>query len=76
MMRKTNTSAYYKSIEKPRYSEPVDEPEEEIKEAQIVERVQQSEAKSAAWMLKIRELEAEKTRIEGETAQLREEKDM
>ena len=37
----------------------------------IYERVQQSEVKQQAWMSKIVELEAEKSRIEFETEQLK-----
>ena len=40
----------------------------------IYEKVQQSEIKQQAWMSKIRELEAEKERIESETLQLQQQK--
>ncbi len=40
----------------------------------IYERVQQSEVKQQAWMSKIVELEAEKSRIEFETEQLKQQK--
>ena len=86
VLRQTLTSNYNKS-QKSRYDqeqssgekEDYEMPKEQIaahftNDKDIYERVQQSEVKQQAWMSKIVELEAEKSRIESETAQLKQQK--
>ena len=82
-MRQTHTSNYNKSqksrydqeqssSEKDDYEMPREQTAQHLtNDKDIYERVQQSEVKQQAWMSKIIELEAEKSRIESETEQLK-----
>jgi hypothetical protein len=80
-MKKTNTSEYYKSLDKQkRYQAAIESPRSEDERAnadeeELKDTLQMSELKSKHWMDKIRMLEEEKRRIETQSEMLAREKD-